>query len=301
MEKIQLIHPIYLDVPMLVSFAAATQGGLSLEAEITAETGKNKSHSEEISGKLGLSKLFQSLFEAEVTAEMSGNRTSEEHETRKESKAHTESSIAILLYHELTKAGGYILQPESIDEIKSYEPGTLVEISGTIKKNAIDQMIDYADAVDILSQLNSSNNPQPTTKAHKKTQKPSVHKKSDVQLLRDALILDRKRTPISNVILHCLKPAEFNAVVTLRSENLRDLTLSELHKNSVRVVGKVTRVINEGESMCSFENYGMALLGTEALSEMLETLTEDSGSAMDFSDIEVAGPAFQLLPLMVFV
>jgi hypothetical protein len=38
MKKIPLIHPIYLDVPMLVSFAAAAQGGLALESEVTAET-----------------------------------------------------------------------------------------------------------------------------------------------------------------------------------------------------------------------------------------------------------------------
>ena len=29
-----LIHPIYLDVPMLVSFAAAIQGGVSFESEM---------------------------------------------------------------------------------------------------------------------------------------------------------------------------------------------------------------------------------------------------------------------------
>ena len=28
-EQIRLIHPIYLDIPMLVSFAAAIEGGLS--------------------------------------------------------------------------------------------------------------------------------------------------------------------------------------------------------------------------------------------------------------------------------
>ena len=36
-EQIRLIHPIYLDIPMLVSFAAAIEGGLSFGAEVTRE------------------------------------------------------------------------------------------------------------------------------------------------------------------------------------------------------------------------------------------------------------------------
>jgi len=38
----QLIHPIYLDVPMLVSFAAALQGGLSFGSEVTEEQAEVK-------------------------------------------------------------------------------------------------------------------------------------------------------------------------------------------------------------------------------------------------------------------
>jgi hypothetical protein len=90
-------------------------------------------------------------------------------------------------------------------------------------------------------------------------------------------------------------------VLTLRTENLRDLTLSELHKNTVRVVGKVTRTIGEGESMSAFENYGMALLKPEALSAAFRELAESEDVVADFSEVEVRGPAVQVLPLMIFV
>jgi hypothetical protein len=61
MSKIPLIHPIYLDVPMLV-------------------------------------------------IEGTGNLSSESHELRKESRAYTEASIAILLYHQLQQNNGYIIR-----------------------------------------------------------------------------------------------------------------------------------------------------------------------------------------------
>ena len=76
--------------------------------------------------------------------------------------------------------------------------------------------------------------------------------------MRKTLDADRKRTPISNVVVRCDSPDGLNVVVTLRTENLRDLTLSELSKNNVRIIGKITRVLPEGETMSSFENYGMA-------------------------------------------
>ena len=82
-EKVPLIHPIYLDVPMLVSFAAATQGGLALEAEITSEKKASDLTSGNISGKFSFSKLFQSLFDANISVEASGNKSNELHEFRK--------------------------------------------------------------------------------------------------------------------------------------------------------------------------------------------------------------------------
>jgi hypothetical protein len=119
--------------------------------------------------------------------------------------------------------------------------------------------------------------------------------------MREALDADRKRTPISNVALRCTKPAGGTVVVTLRTENLRDLTLSELHRNNVVVIGKVTRVIQEREAMSAFENYGMSLLEPETLREAFTKLSSTPGVVAKFSDVEVEGPAVQVLPLMIFV
>ncbi len=112
---------------------------------------------------------------------------------------------------------------------------------------------------------------------------------------------DRKRTPISNVILRCIQPPQVNVVITLRTANLRDLTLSELHKNNVRVVGKVTRIVAEGQSMSAFENYGMSLLNPEMLKEIFDGIASSENVVAKFSEVQVQGPAVQLLPLMIFV
>jgi len=298
MGNIPLIHPIYLDVPMLVSFAAATQGGLALEAEVTAERKSGGSASANISGKFSLSKLFQSLVDTSVAVEVAGNHSSESHELRKESKAYTEASIAIILYHQLQQNGGYILQPKNIKDIQDCGLGTLVEVAGKVEKNAVDAVIDYLDAVAILGRLAT---PEPQSQTKGKSVNQTKDSLSNVTRIREILDQDRKRTPLSNVVVRCSEPEDLNVVVTLRTENLRDLTLSELNKNTVRVVGKITRAIGSNESMSSFENYGMALLSPEILNEAFSHITNNDGIVTEFTDIEVQGPAFQILPLMIFV
>jgi hypothetical protein len=237
-EKIPLIHPIYLDVPMLVSFAAAIQGGVALEAEITSEKKASDSTSGNISGKFSIGKLFQSLFDANISVEALGNNANESHESRKESKAYTEASIAIILYHQLKQNGGYIKQLQSIEDIADLEIGTLVEVAGRVEKNAIDTVIDYLDAVDIFLSGIGNSGSQAQTKGKGISQGKSPT--SDMSRWRESLDKDRKRTPLSNVVVRCSEPDDLNVVVTLRRENLRDLTLSELNKNNVRIERKPT-------------------------------------------------------------
>jgi hypothetical protein len=298
----QLIHPIYLDVPMLASFAAAIQGGLSLESEVTHQKEANKSGSADLTGKFGLSNLFSNLFEATAEANISGSASGRNQETRHELKSHTEASIAILIYDEFRKNKGYLIQPQSADALAKVTPGTLVEVGGVLRKNAVDTVIDYIDAANILMGL------APTQPAHSQsssTKQPNKkHQSPEMNMLekmRETLDKDRKRTPISNVILRCSEPSDATAIITLRTANLRDLTLTELHKNNVRIVGKVTRIVEAGQTMSAFENYGMSLVEPNVLEELFNQLANTKGVVAEFSEVQIKGPAVQILPLMVFV
>lgn len=294
-NPIRLIHPIYLDVPMLVSFAAAIEGGMSFGAEVTTESSKSRSVDAGVSGKAGLSKLFSRFIDVSAEGSVAGDAASSEKSVHKEAKAHTEASVAIVLYERLRQDGGYIVDPKEIADLDSVEPGALVEIAGTIEKNAIDSIIDYIDAVAILSQMGDAQ-PQGAKKKG-----PGGRQKSELDRIRENLDKDRARTPFSNAILRCSVPRDASAIVTLRTENLRDLTLSELHKNSVRVLGKVTRVVGAGESVCPFENYGMALLTPEILDGVMKPIVSSDGINAELTEVRLDGPAIQILPLMVFV
>ena len=305
-RQMRLIHPIYLDIPMLVSFAAAIEGGLSFGAEVTREASTATTAGAEGGATFGFSRLFSQFLDVSAELQVQGTHEGVERSVEKSSRSHTEASVAILLYDRLRRDSGYIVDLETLQEAREVEPGALVEIAGTVEKNAVDAMIDSIDAVNILAGLGSSEEGASpgSTAGNRRGQAVGRNKRenrSPLVGIRDALDKDRKRTPISNVLLRCSAPKNVTAVVTLRTENLRDLTLSELHKNSVRVLGKVTRVVDQGESMSSFENYGMALLQPGMLQELLQGLGSSEEVTLDFSEVQVQGPALQVLPLMVFV
>ena len=305
-EQIRLIHPIYLDIPMLVSFAAAIEGGLSFGAEVTREASTTAAVAAEGNARFGFSGLFSRFLDASADLKVAGAHEDEERSVVKSSRSHTEASVAILLYDRLRRDRGYIVDPETLEDAKGVEPGALIEIVGTVEKNAIDAMIDYIDAADILSNMGSGEQKTPPVSTSGKRRGSGVRNdKQEIQSplgqMRALLDKDRKRTPISNVLLRCAVPNDITAILSLRTENLRDLTLSELHKNSVRVLGKVTRVIGQGESMSPFENYGMALLSPNTLSALFHQLLDNDNLAIEFSEVQVQGPALQILPLMVFV
>lgn len=289
-ESMRLIHPIYLDVPMLVSFAAALQGGVAFGSEITEELSKAKSKNKSYSGELGISNLFSQLFNASVAAESSTDASNSKSRIKTESKSHTESSIAIILYDQLSHKGDQLKKLANLDSFEKIEPGMLVELAGTLEKNAIDSIIDYFDAFRILVSLDTSQKEQKINSSQEEFEK-----------FRNTLDEDRQRTPISNMLLKCSKPKDLTATVTLRTENLRDLTLSELHKNEVKVVGKITRIIPEGEKMSSFENYGMSMANPDILRDTIKDLEASEDVNVDISEITVSGPALQILPLMIFV
>ena len=69
----------------------------------------------------------------------------------------------------------------------------------------------------------------------------------------------------------------------------------------MRVVGKVTRIVEEGQAISAFENYGMALLKPDILESVFVQLASSKDVVAEFSEVQIKGPAVQILPLMIFV
>lgn len=295
-DKIKLIHPIYLDVPMLISFVAAIEGGIAFDKTISKTTGENMQQKSEVSAELSLKGMLSQFLGVSASAAAFGDSNSHASLVEAESRSHTESSLAIILYNKLIRDMDYIKSPKNIGEYMEVVPGDLIEIYGSIEKNSVDSLIDCISAISILSKMGSANRA-----VSSKGGKGESDKSQGLNIMKQALCDDRDRTPISNAILTCPELDCCKAIVTLRRENLRDLTLSELQKNSVRVVGKVTRVIQQDETMVSFENSGIAMVKPDVFESFLRFTSGVDNMNVKFPNAEISGPAVQVLPLMIFV
>lgn len=198
MQPLSLIHPIYLDVPMMVSFAAAIEGGVAFDTEVTRTDENQKGRNSSIKGSFGLSTLFESLFDAGLEAIGESSSESSRNQVKKEQRAHTEASIAILLYDSLSKQEGFLIRPKSVGDLDALNPGTLIELGGRLEKSAIDAIIDYIDVISIMSSLDTST-----------SKREANESKKVLTTIRDSLNKDRQRTPLSNVVLRCDAPQNF--------------------------------------------------------------------------------------------
>ena len=53
--------------------------------------------------------------------------------------------------------------------------------------------------------------------------------------------------------------------------------------------------------MSAFENYGMSLFKPEMLAKLFDELAATKDIVAEFSEVQIKGPAVQILPLMIFV
>ena len=141
-DLLELIHPVYLDVPMMVSFLAAVEGGVSFTEDRTARLSSGTAREREGQGKVGIPSIA-SLFG--LSLDMSGRlkkQTQEEESTEmKVVREHTEASLFNVLRESLKGREDFveILDVNQLDDIN---PGYLVEISGEVLGNPLQQILD---------------------------------------------------------------------------------------------------------------------------------------------------------------
>lgn len=59
--KVELVHPLYLDVPMLISFLATLEGGVSYSSEVAESAQRSATSGAEVGGEAKLPSLTSLL------------------------------------------------------------------------------------------------------------------------------------------------------------------------------------------------------------------------------------------------
>ena len=302
-----LAHPVYLDVPMMFSFLAALEGGVSVGGhETTSEAGTNE---RKLSARSGIRAKLFGVADAELGVEGGTQKRDEKSFVSQTERHHTAASLFNLLY-------GYLSEDKLIrvlsnrDEVTETAPGDIVEISGDYLGNPLEDTLGLAST--FLPYLGSEEVSQPPLQHNPKSGNPAkratpsapapakegLANETGVGMLK-RMVQDIQQAPIHDLLFE--NSEGISCVATIDSQFLTSATIESLREGHFSVVGKVTRVLKEGDSINLARRTVLGVAGPEIARSIISGLSDSAGLSMRVPDPIVVGPALQILPMAIFV
>jgi hypothetical protein len=336
-EGIELVHPVYLDVPMMVNFLASAGGDVTFKAESTVT--RTATQSRQASGQLTIAGVA-GLLGLGVSA--AARREQELTEQTKLERQYTAASLFSTLRSRLKYDLKAIRVLDGPADLEGLSPGALVEISGAITSDpvqrALTALTELANlASDVLaiqplsSLLENVLAGQPGTKpmaealgwaeptaAAALVGPPNRGGRGQARpparpQRRDRVQADQLAGQIAGFISRVTESAVRGAVTDYTIGTPDDrlvgvLTMSTeflppeaglMLDSQMTVLGKVTTVLGDDNSIDLLRRSTLGYFPQEQVQRLLDWL--DTTLRLSLPDVVVRGPGVQLLPLAVFV
>jgi hypothetical protein len=158
--EMDLLYPLYLDVPMMVSFLAALENGVTYEENIQRRSGRHEGAAAEVSGAIGLPSLL-GLLPFDLRGRLSGGIDTEASEELQLVKRHTEVSLFNKLRASLHDHGMVVTLEEDWNSGASVATGDIVELTGTVSRNPLDELLSIVDRIRIFMPPTPASDQQP--------------------------------------------------------------------------------------------------------------------------------------------
>lgn len=337
MEKpIELVYPIYLDTVMMSGFLAALEDGIAYDADITSQKVGKRNVGGEVEGNAKLPS-FISILGIDMRGKLSGAVSAENNEEVKLLRKHTEASLLIRLRHKLNNQ---ITRIDSIGDLTKITHGSLIESSGTILRNplvaALDAIVGTLDVFGIeldtqqqKTQIKPAQSPPVARRNNGKPNKPNTVTAtiSDNQAgpepmtlrqqidqltandetmfslrLMNRMRIDLLEANILDVVMYPVQKDNRPVVISLSKEFITAYTMQHIISGQFTVLGKVTRVIDTGETLSLYQRAAYSYLN---LDDLVTNLTLPPNRNNPFQSLENAsvlkGPVIQVLPLAIYV
>ncbi|WP_072802414.1 DUF6414 family protein [Rhodococcoides yunnanense] len=313
---IRLMHPVYLDTPMLLSFLATLENGVSFTTEISQSQGSGQANEFGGEGEVGLPSLV-SMLGLNLGASGKYGRTSS-HENSAEQRfvrEHTAASLfnrlyAALDYHQALK------RVDLVSDLAGLKAGDLVEISGVVEESPIEIILDTVDRIwpfveqftdvgDTAPPLNRAalrSMPKAQQEAAKAQAEAARKQTDEMRGGREIMKLLREDLQESPVVDLLFVSEESTAVMTASREFFSEAAKATLIGGTFNLIGKVTGVNLEYDAKTDIVRRG-AVAG---MGPMVDSIQEMATAMSEFVQVErpdsiVHGPCMQIIPLSIFI
>lgn len=298
LDAIKLLYPIYLDVPMMISFFAAIEGGYALENAVKRTQASTEDTKGEVAGELGLTGLLSNLAKAGVRSSANlEDQLVHSYESQLVLK-HTEASLFMGLREKLYSQKRIIsldaCEQSQWDAVQSSPFSDLVELSGYIYRSPINEIARLGER--FLSfgfgQQEATGNPANISNGNQQDQAPAI-----IQ----SICKDLESSPLSDVLLRHEEKWKKDAVIDLSTKILPLIEQDRLICGRVVVLGKVKRTLKQGETinLCRRSIFGYA--AQKILAEMISSFENIPGINIKLAPYEATYPAVEIMPMAIYV
>lgn len=314
MPQYKLAHPLYLDVQMMVSFLAYLEGGVYVSSEETVQ----KESLRGVGGVNGM-KLpsLGALLGLEASLLGGADRRIGETAETKVARHHTAASLFNALYGFLHEDGA-IATLQSPEHLSKVNAGDFVRLSGRYTGNPLEEMLavfsqwvaymeDVSPGVEgsRVQKNKKSGNPQ-VREAVAQQESPLAETAEQFQQIAQSVEMrmvmkmkeELESCPVHDVVLET--PEGIKAVLTVASEYYDDTVAEKLSSGDFSVLGKVTRILREGECVNLSRRTVVGKMGDEGESFAV-TMANLAGFNLQSNEPLVRYPAVQILPMAIFV
>ncbi|MGX5655226.1 DUF6414 family protein [Geodermatophilus nigrescens] len=309
--RYSLAHPIYLDVPMMLSFLAHLEGGVSVGEEET----KMASGARErlTSGRLGARLKLLGVGDTDLAAEANSQRHDEASSESRTHRHHTAASLFNLLYDYL-REDDQLVDLGTVEQLEELRSGHLVEMNAEYLGNPLEDVLAFVGSIASymdMSQLTAgagvsppagsrSSNPAKRAAAKGSASAPpqAVPREPSVVELLVGMSDEISKTPVHDLLFQTEEGLK--AVVTVSSEYYSEVTNEYLRAGEFRLVGKVTKVLRGEASINLTRRTVVGAAGPEMAESMVDSVNTSSMS-LDVASPIVRAPAVQILPMAVFI
>jgi hypothetical protein len=302
MEKVELIYPIYMDIPMMISFAATMEGGYSLENSWTLANNSSGEISGTIEADAGLPNVISNLVKASLRTSGNIDGKLDKTETSQIVLKHTEASLFMRLRHELYHQERLKLLDEYTEaQWDSIKPSSLVELSGEIHRSPINQIAQITKRwlpIIIQSSLPLKEDGTVNLSVLTDEQKKGLYNIAIMQ----AIVGDLESLPLSDILLKHKEGWAKAALLNLSTKVMSLMDQELLHCGRVTVIGKVTRIIAKGEKINLYRRSMFGVINEDMLNQITSELT----ALPDMQKIQIEAPiveypAIEVIPMAIYV
>lgn len=292
--RIELVYPQYLDVSMMMSSLAYIEGGVTWEEQRRTLAGKRSGTEKAGTAGLGVSPALSSL----LTIDLKGNLSSKLEEQHGEEvtlvRRHTETSLFMELRSKLRATGLIVPLQQVIDAGCQDEPRRLVEVSGEVVRNPL------LEVLAVLDLLLPFVNAQAVEKMVQNKQAKQRQQDSSGLAIARKVKEGLERSPLLDLILNPDDSASPKCVLTLSRPYLSDPSAEDLLGMNLTVLGRVTKILREDQSINLLRRSVLGYVPTAARPGLFEGFGKSPNLEMKMADPEIRYPAVQILPMALF-